>query len=139
MNKKIYILLMTMSISVFSETKENLKEKLFTDKDRIELDKLQSAQEQLNLLTKDAPFWTSPTKGVATLAVGAVMIAASQTLDVNHKNEQAVIYSIAATLMCVGGIHTIISTVDNRMEREYYKNIIYDMEKNQKILSDKSN
>jgi len=112
-------------MNILSETKYEL----FTDKDRIEVDKLHSAQEQLNHLTKDAPFWTAPTKGLATVLIGAGIIIAAK-IYTQDEDTQTTLVGTGIAVIGTGAIFTGFAAGNNSVQREMYKHIIYNLKKN---------
>ena len=90
---------------------------LFTSQDpqRIKLDKYIIVQQQLNHLTKDAPFFTSPTKGLCTsLGGGLVIIAGSFIKDENVRHD---LQLFGALLTLGGGAYAAASGLENAYQR----------------------
>jgi hypothetical protein len=126
--QQLILLCAILSINASLLTKNIEQEKLFTDPEHIELDKLHSAQQQLDQLTTEAPFWTSPTKGLACFTLGGLIIVGAQ-LSNTPPDQKGVMSTIGAVVMAGSGTYACFSAADNKLERESYKNIIYGIEK----------
>jgi hypothetical protein len=129
--KQLILVCAILSLNTLCLPKTTEKEEeLFTNPERVELDKLNSAQKQLDHLTTEAPFWTGTTKGVALFTLGGLIVVGAQLYNPNLSTDQkGVVGSVGGIFMAGGTTYTVLSATNNFLEKEYYQRMIYGIQK----------